>query len=202
MLLKQSVLIRKPHESLGVVSLFNEPELLMTLQLHHWGEKDPKTLVWITLMQSPMLIELHPPKYSMRNELHLRHTCQIVADCCILWNSCCCEGLFWELFRNLPAASWTKLPYLVCWLACCRPLIEQYCWWKLSAFQSYGLPQRRYRAQIRGIGAHSLRYGNRHEYLKWAFTALRHHIELLICRSLHIQFHIFRNLNYSGIFSN
>lgn len=59
----------------------------------------------------------HQIIYSMRNDLHLRYTCQVVAACCNLWHSCCCEGLFWEWFTKLPPAwseAWTKLPHFVC----------------------------------------------------------------------------------------
>lgn len=156
------------------LSSINELELLVTsLQLDHWGEKDPKTLVWIT-HTSPMSIELHSPKYSMRNDLHLRHT--IMPGCCSLFHFMAqlllqLQGPFsGNGSQNyLPPEVKPERNYHILYASLAypsRPSIEQYCWRKLSSFQSYGLLQTRYQ-EIRGIGAHALWHGNKHEYLKW-----------------------------------
>jgi hypothetical protein len=181
------------------------------LQLDHWGEKDPKTLVWIT-HTSPMSIE----RVTLTKVFHAQWppSPTHLPGCCSLFHFMAqllllLQGPFLGIYGSqnyLPPEVKPEPNYhiLCASLACCRSSIEQHCWRKLSSFQSYGLLQTRYQ-EIRWIGAHALWHGNKVTRIsEMAVTALWHHIELLTYTAGNYIYKFTYSgivIIYSGIFS-
>jgi hypothetical protein len=206
MVLKEIVLIRKPHESLGIVSLFNELELLVnhppTRSLRRERPQDTRVdHSYIPNVDRVTLTKVFHSQWPP-SPTHMPGCCSLfhfMAQLLLLL-----QGPFLGMVHKTTSRLKWSLNEITS-LACCRSSIEQYCWRKLSSFQSYGLLQTRYQ-EIRGIGAHALWHGNKLTRIsEMAVTALWHHVELLTYTAGYYIYKFTYSsgivIIYSGIFS-